>query len=398
MSRPAVLSLLLTLCLCAGLLVIAPPSRAQSTQASGAAFKASAGIAHKVSNGQGAERVRVIIQPSEGWSGELDTTVLGYGATNVRQFQNFRFRVVDLPANAAAVLALRSDVAYVSLNREVRTLGHVTVTTGADAVRSTSGTTTSGLDGTGIGIAVVDSGIDPTHKAFLDKSNGLRLVAGVDFTGEGRTDDPYGHGTHVASIIAGNGRISNAAYTGVAPNANLVNLRVLNSQGAGTTTYLLRALDWVLTNRARYQIRVVNLSLGMPAVESYRDDPACQAVRKLVDAGLVVVAAAGNNGKDASGHKTYGHIHSPGNDPSALTVGAANSFGTDARGDDAVATYSSRGPTRSFRTDASGIRHYDNLLKPDLVAPGNRLISANAERNLLVRLNPQLDAHVSSSG
>src|ERR671920_1009351 len=211
-------------------------------------------------------------------------------------------------------------------------------------------------------------------------------------TGEGRTDDPYGHGTHVASIVAGNGRISNASYTGVAPNANLINLRVLNSQGAGTTAYLLRALDWVLTNRARFNIRVVNLSLGMPAVDSYRDDPACQAVRRLADAGIVVVAAAGNNGKDSAGKKIYGHIHSPGNEPSALTVGAANTYGTNARDDDGVASYSSRGPTRSYRTDAAGVKHYDNLVKPDLVAPGNKLIAAQSENNLMVALNPELDA------
>ena len=93
-----------------------------------------------------------------------------------------------------------------------------------------------------------------------------------DFTGEGRTDDPYGHGSHVASMAAGNGRISNGQYTGIAPNANLINLRVLNSQGAGSMSGLLQALDWVLTNRASYNIRVVNMSLGTPAVDSYRHD------------------------------------------------------------------------------------------------------------------------------
>src|SRR5215203_1909857 len=403
MSRTA-LWLVLVLTLSTVSLPLAPPSRAQLLENPNqtlspnlnAGRKVSAEIIRKINNGQGAERVRVIVRPRADWSGELDTALLLNGASDVRQFQNFDFRAVNLPAGAAATLAQRTDVGYVAINKEVRTLGHVSATSGADAVRATAGTTVNGLDGTGVGIAVIDSGIDPTHKAFLDKSNGLRVVAGVDFTGEGRTDDPYGHGTHVASIVAGNGRISNAAYTGVAPNANIVNLRVLNSQGVGTTAYLLRALDWVLTNRARYNIRVVNLSLGMPAIDSYRDDPACQAVRRLVDAGIVVVAAAGNNGKDSSGNKLYGHIHSPGNDPSALTVGAANSFGSDARGDDVVATYSSRGPTRSYRTDAYGVRHYDNLIKPDLVAPGNRIVNAEAVDNLLITEHPELDAGVST--
>ncbi len=141
------------------------------------------------------------------------------------------------------------------------------------------------------------------HHSFLNKSNGVRVVYSEDFTGEGRTDDPYGHGTHVASLAAGNGRISNAEYIGIAPNANLINLRVLNSEGIGTTAYVLRALDWVASNRSAYNIRVVNMSLGMPAIDSYRNDPVCRAVRRLVDAGVVVFAAAGNNGKDSDGNK-----------------------------------------------------------------------------------------------
>ena len=184
---------------------------------------------------------------------------------------------------------------------------------------------------------------------------------------------------------------------GVAPNANLINLRVLNSQGIGSTATVLRALDWIATNRAAYNIRVVNMSLGMPAIDSYLNDPVCRAVRRLVDAGVVVFAAAGNNGRDSDGNKLYGHIHSPGNEPSAITVGATNTFGTDDRSDDAVASFSSRGPTRSFTTDEEGVRHYDNLIKPDLVAPGNKLVQAQASENRLVAQNPSLDAGVSGS-
>ena len=102
-------------------------------------------------------------------------------------------------------------------------------------------------------------------------------------------------------------------------------------------------------------IRVVNLSLGTPAVESWRNDPLCRAVRQLTAAGMVVVAAAGNNGKTSAGQKIYGAIHSPGNDPTVITVGAANTFGTDARNDDGVTTYSSRRAER-VRT-GSTMRH-----------------------------------------
>ena len=167
-------------------------------------------------------------------------------------------------------------------------MGHVSRTTGADLVRgSDSSSSNNALDGTGIGIAILDSGIDVDHHSFLNRSNGVRVVYNEDFTGEGRTDDPYGHGTHVASLAAGNGRISNAEYLGVAPNANLINLRVLNAEGIGTTAYVLRALDWVTSNRHTYNIRVVNMSLGMAAIDSYRNDPICRAVRRLVDAGVV---------------------------------------------------------------------------------------------------------------
>jgi subtilisin family serine protease len=102
-------------------------------------------------------------------------------------------------------------------------------------------------------------------------------------------------------------------------------------------------------------------------------------VRRLVDAGIVVVAAAGNNGKSDDGQKIYGQIHSPGIEPAAITVGASNTFGTNERRDDTVATYSSRGPTRGSYVDAAGNRRFDNLLKPELVAPGNKLVGAQSE-------------------
>src|SRR5262249_9913628 len=269
-------------------------------------------------------------------------------------------------------------------------------TTGTDQI-SNPGPSSTKFDGTGIGIAIVDSGIDTDHRSFLNRNNFVRVVYSEDFTGEGRTDDPYGHGTHVASLAAGNGRISSGEYVGIAPNANLINLRVLNSEGVGTTAYVLQALDWVATNRATYNIRVVNMSLGMPAIDSYRNDPICRAARRLVDAGVVVFAAAGNNGKDSDGNKLYGHIHSPGNEPSVITVGASNTFGTDERSDDGVATFSSRGPTRSFTVDDNGDKHYDNLIKPDLIAAGNKLIDAEADDNSLVTQNPSLDAGVSGA-
>jgi subtilisin family serine protease len=153
---------------------------------------------------------------------------------------------------------------------------------------------------------------------------------------------------------------------------------------------VLSALNSIAANRTKYNIRVVNMSLGMPAIDTYKNDPLCRAVRSLVNSGVVVVAAAGNDGKNLLGGKVYGRIHSPGNEPSAITVGAVNTYGTDARSDDGITTYSSRGPTRSYWTDYRGVKHYDNLIKPELSAPGNKIVAYSSPYNKLESLNSSL--------
>jgi subtilisin family serine protease len=332
----------------------------------------------------------------------LVNLVNAVGGRVTRSFGRLGAVSARVPAQSLRTLASRSEVRYVSPDRPVGASGHVETTTGTAAVRTQTSyallgllQTTTTLDGSGVGIAVVDSGLDAGHEVFRDAAGLSRVSVSLDFTGEGRTDDPFGHGTHVASIAAGSGRPSNGAYAGIAPAAKIVNLRVLNSQGRGTTSGLLAALEWVLQNRVLYKIRVVNLSLGTPAADTYRHDPACDAVRRLVAAGVVVVAAAGNDGKSASGQKLYGAVHSPGHEPAAVTVGASNSFGTNGRSDDRLASYSSRGPTRGFWTDDGGVRHYDNLVKPDLVAPGNKIVGAAAPNNALLAGHPELNADAS---
>src|SRR5687767_13288203 len=214
----ASLFLTLVFALCAGIL-IADHTTIGANQSQASGDKTAPDLRRRVSSAPADELVSVVIQPRAGWVDELDSVLRNQGARGVRRFHKLSTAVVELPASAVASLAAHSAVAYVSLNREVSSLGHVSQTSGADAVRSANGATVAGLDGTGVGIAVLDSGMDATHKAFLDKSNTSRIIHSRDFTGEGRTDDPYGHGTHVASIAAGNGRISNGQYTGVAPNA-----------------------------------------------------------------------------------------------------------------------------------------------------------------------------------
>ena len=339
--------------------------------------------------------IRTIVQVRDSQSPNLNQLLNRYGVRVHRQMDNLQMLDVELPAGALRKLAESDDVQFISTNRGVAALGHLTTTTGAEAVRNQTDATGRRytLNGAGVGVAILDSGIYKDHKTVSD---GGGVKASFDFTGERRTDDPFGHGTHVAGLATGVGNFSNNAYTGIAPGADLINLRVLDSNGVGTVAGVLSALNWVMANRTRYNIRVVNMSFGTPAVDSYMNDPICIAVRRLVDAGVVVVAAAGNDGKDEDGQPIYGRIHSPGIEPSAITVGCSNSVGTDGRNDDIMATYSSRGPTRSYWTDSAGVNHYDNLVKPDLVAPGNKVIQAESKDNYLIDTNPQLETNLYS--
>lgn len=345
--------------------------------------------------GSEAKRVRVIIQTGDAERGELRALLGKYGVRVNQEMSQLNAFDVTLPVRALEAVADSNLTKHLSLDREVKSFGHVEAAAGAAAVRLQVGS--SGLDGTGISIAVLDSSIFDGHHAFLGKDGNKRIKVNVDFTKKGMdTSDPYGHGTHVAALAAGSAGKPDSGlrdYKGIAPNANLINLRVLDEQGVGRSSGLLNALNWVLANRVAHNIKIVNLSLGAPAVESYKNDPLCRAVRRLTDAGVVVVAASGNNGKNEAGQKLYGLIHAPGNEPSALTVGATNTLGTDARDDDMIATYSSRGPTRSYWTGMEGIKHYDNLMKPDLVAPGNKLIAAEAKDNYLVENFPNMAAN-----
>jgi Subtilisin-like serine proteases len=339
--------------------------------------------------------IRTIVQVRDPQSQNLKQLFKRYGIRVHKKLNHLQMVDVELPEGALRELAESDDVQFISTDNSVAALGHLTTTTGAEAVRNQTNAFGQRytLDGKGIGLAILDSGMDRDHKAVKD---GGEIKVSVDFTGERRTDDPFGHGTHVAGLANADEGFTNNAYAGIAPSADLINLRVLDSNGVGTVSGLLSALNWVLANRTRYNIRVVNMSLGTPAVTSYRNDPICIAVRRLVDAGIVVVAAAGNDGKDETGQDIYGRIHSPGIEPSAITVGCSNSMGTDSRADDVMATYSSRGPTRSYWTDSDGVNHYDNLVKPDLVAPGNKVIQAEAKDNYLVTTYPQLETHLYS--
>ena len=142
--------------------------------------------------------------------------------------------------------------------------------------------------------------------------------------------DPFGHATHIAGLIAGNASAAvgiTKTYTGgIAPGANLVDVRVLGADGTGLTSDVIDGIDWVIRNKSLYNIRIINLSLGHAVMESSATDPLCEAVKRAVDAGIVVIASSGNRGKTDTGQPILGGITSPGNSPYAITVGALNTF------------------------------------------------------------------------
>jgi serine protease AprX len=239
----------------------------------------------------------------------------------------------------------------------------------------------SSLSGRGVGVAVVDSGVE--YSSDFDG----RIMAFYDFT-NGRAwqtspSDGYGHGTHVAATIAGTGAMSyRRDYRGLAPDARLLVLKVLDANGAGFTSDVIRAIDFAVANRSRYNIRIINLSLGHPIYEPASSDPLVQAVERASRAGIIVVAAAGNQGKNkTTGLPGYAGTTSPGNAPSAITAGAVQTLDTVARSDDRIPDYSSAGPT-----------WFDARVKPDFLAPGHNIVATGAKRSTIYKNYPQLRA------
>ena len=260
---------------------------------------------------------------------------------------------VTIPNIAIPLLAMSPLVVHMSIDRGVAgAMERTGATVGATTVRQELG-----VDGSGVGVAIIDSGVAPSHD---DLSNPNRVTRFVDFV-NGNSDayDDYGHGTHVAGIIGGSGFDSDGARSGIAPGSQLVVLKVLNASGTGLISDVISAIGYAVANKTALNIRVINISIAAGVSESYNSDPLTQAALAAVKAGIVVVASAGNNGRSAEGRGQYGGVTSPGNAPWVLTVGASSHMGTVDRGDDTIAQFSSRGPTA-----------VDVSAKPDLVAPG----------------------------
>jgi serine protease AprX len=235
----------------------------------------------------------------------------------------------------------------------------------------------SRANGAGVGVAVLDTGA----VAVPDLAN--QVTYRVDYTPEHDGLDRYGHGTHMAGIIAGTGASSNGQYTGVAPGAHIVSVKVAGYNGATDVSLVIAGLQWVIQHKAQFNIRVLNLSFGTDALQSYAVDPLDYAVEQVWKAGIAVVASAGNRGPDA------GTIDKPADDPYVITVGAVDTRGTALPTDDTVAPFSAHGPTQ------------DGFAKPDVVAPGISIVSARDPNSMIDQMHPLArvgDAYFKGSG
>ncbi|SDJ04526.1 S8 family peptidase [Natribacillus halophilus] len=296
----------------------------------------------------------------------------------VRQsFPRFSSQSGTLTAQALEKLCNNcDDIEKIYLNRSFSALLHTaTETTRASFLQD------NGMTGDGTTIAILDTGVHPSAD-FTESEN--RIVAFKDFINdETEAYDDNGHGTHCAGDAAGNGHLSDGRYMAPASDAHIVGVKVLDKSGAGPLSNIIAGIDWCLENKDEYNIDILSLSLGSPGSESADDDPVVQAVNQAWEEGMIVVAAAGNEGPSA------GTISSPGTSPQIITVGALDDQNTPDRSDDTVASFSSRGPT------------IDNETKPDILAPGVDIVSVRSPRSFLDKVSKSSrvdDDYISMSG
>jgi serine protease AprX len=299
------------------------------------------------------------------------SAVLGLGGTILSRFHLINGVVALIPTALEPVLDALPGItvtpdAAVNVQAAPESTGPHTPSdvflqeTGADQLAS------QGDTGQGVTVAVLDTGIDN-----LPDFSG-RLIGGVDLSGGNNPfQDSYGHGTFVAGLIAGNGASSNGQYSGEAPGARLVSIKVAGLAGTTHLSTLITGLQWAVDHQAQYGIRVLNVSLGYQSSQSTVTNPLDQAVQAVWNAGITVVTSAGNAGP------FNGTILSPGDDPMVITVGALDDMATPSTADDEMADFSSVGPTTA-----------DGWAKPDLVAPGRSVVSLAAPGSTIDSNNP----------
>jgi len=328
----------------------------------------------------GGQPARVIIKYRSGANTALRQRLQAHGLSPRGHHRRVGAFSVTLGAGELARWANDPDVIGISADAVIVSHGaggapssmRTGVSADAQSLRRTLGLPAIARGGRGVGVAVIDSGIAPMPDLAR------QITAFYDFTAGGiatAPSDAYGHGTHVAGLIAGSGQLSMGGYAGIAPEVRLIGMKVLDGNGQGYASHALAAIEFAIDHRVELGIDVINLSLGHPVLEPPADDPLVQAVERATAAGIVVVASAGNFGRrPGQAAAGYAGIASPGNAPSAVTVGALRTRDTAARRDDSVAPFSSRGPT-----------WFDGQIKPDLVAPGHELVATMSPAAALFR-------------
>jgi serine protease AprX len=330
------------------------------------------------------KRVEVIVQLAPGTTrGQAGPLVQKLGGRVTRDLHIIHAVVATLPAAAARELAARREVRAVSLNGAVKPRwGETLATSFNQSIQSNQVWSGPGADATGegIGVAVVDTGIAGDLPDFRSSSTDKtsRVVASAVVNPDAQSaGDSYGHGTHVAGIIAGDsnnrsyGDPLRGRYSGVAPDANLISIKASDEAGNSTVLDVIYGIQFAVDHKDDFNIRVLNLSLESTVAESYKTDPLDAAVESAWLKGIVVVAAAGNRGTDADAVN-----YAPGNDPYAISVGAVDDQGTKWNSDDRLATWSSRGTTQ------------DGIAKPDVYAPGAKIVSNLAPGSAFTAMCP----------
>jgi serine protease AprX len=282
---------------------------------------------------------------------------------------------VKLTAAQARTLAASRDVHAVTLNAQVTSQGgprlgrperlRAQLQTTYDQTLGVPLAWKAGYNGAGVGVAVIDTGIDGQLPDFGSASGASRVIATAVTNPAAKTVlDTYGHGTDVAGIIAGNGDVRKRSdplygkYIGVAPGANLIAIKASDEHGNATVLDVIDGIEFAIVHQHDYNIRVINLSLDSATPQPYKTDPLDAAVEAAWMHGIVVVTAAGNRGQADNAVQ-----FAPANDPYVITVGAVDENGTANPLDDTIANWSSRGVTQ------------DGFQKPDVYAPGSHIIS-----------------------
>ncbi|MFS8540640.1 MAG: S8 family peptidase, partial [Tissierellales bacterium] len=257
---------------------------------------------------QSNEEIPVIVQLRRG-DGRLEERIMNLSTKVKKRLPLINGIACNLDIETIYKLASSPDVEFINFDSEVYALLDIAVPTIEAHFPHDQG-----YKGKGITVAVIDTGVAP-HQDLTLPTN--RIIGFKDFVNN--NTEPYddnGHGTHVAGIIAGNGYSSRGKYTGIAPEANILAVKALNKRGSGNMSDIIAAIEYVVETKDKYNTKILNLSFGSPANNSYQKDPLCKAVKEAKNAGLIVVAAAGNSGPEPR------TIVSPGISPDVITVGA----------------------------------------------------------------------------